>query len=127
MIMFIIQAVLVLFAPITLTAPIWYQILALNLIVSGVLGWFLYKQRYHTEFLYDENGFRLKKGSSPSLDHKWNEFHQVSLARDEYGSFRVRLHGSEEPFEIPVSKLKLDPFQFRLDVMDFVEMSHGSS
>jgi hypothetical protein len=126
MIMFMIQAVIVLFAPITLTAPIWSQILALNLLVSGVLGWFLYKQRYHTDFSYDETGFRLRKGSGAYVDHKWNEFHQVSLARDETGDFRVRLYGNEEPFEIPVSKLKLDPFQFRLNIMNLVEMSHVS-
>jgi hypothetical protein len=127
MMMFLIQAVLVLFAPITFTAPIWSQILALNLIVSGVLGWFLYKQRYHTQFSYDETGFRLRKGSSPHADYQWNEFSQVSLVRDEYGDFRVRLFGNEEPFEIPVSKLKLDPFQFRLDVMNLVETSHSPS
>ena len=123
MMMFMIQAVIVLLAPSALTAPIRSQILALNLLVSGVLGWFLYKQRYHTEFSYDETGFHLRKGSGAYVDHKWNEFHQVSLARDEIGAFRVRLYGSEEPFEIPVSRLKLDPFQFRLDVMNLVEMS----
>lgn len=123
MMMFMVQAVIVLFAPITLTAPIWSQILALNFLVSGVLGWFLYKQRYHTEFSYDDTGFRLRKGSGTCVDHKWNEFHQVSLTRDETGDFRVRLYGSEEPFEIPVSRLKLDPYQFRLDVMNLVETS----
>lgn len=124
-IMFVIQAVIVLFTPMALTAPIWYQILAVNLIVGLVLGWYLYKQWYHIEFSYDETGFNLRKGKAPPVSHRWKEFFQVSLARSEYGEFIVRLHGSGEPFEIPVSKLKLDPFRFRLDIMNLVAMSQA--
>lgn len=126
MIMFLVQAVIVLFMPTALTAPIWYQVLAVNLIVALVLGWYLYKQWYHIEFSYDEAGFQLRKGKAPSVNHRWKEFSQVSLARNEYGEYKVRLYGNGEPFEIPVSKLRLDPFRFRLDVMDFVAMSNGS-
>ena len=43
-IMFMIQAVMVMFMPLQLTASIWYQILALNVGVAAVLGWLLYKQ-----------------------------------------------------------------------------------
>jgi hypothetical protein len=118
--MFMIQALIVLFTPLQITAPIWYQILAVNLIVAGVLGWFLYKQRYHIELSYDDDGFQLKKGKGPSTSHKWNEFSQVSLARNEYGEFIVRMHRNGDRLEIPVSKLKLDPFQFRLQVMNYV-------
>jgi len=124
--MFMIQAVIVLFTPMALTAPIWYQILAVNVTVALVLGWYLYKQWYHIEFSYDEAGFRLRKGKTPSVSHVWKEFSRVSLARNEYGEFRVRLYGSGDPFEIPVSKLKLDPFRFRLDVMNLVAMSRVS-
>ena len=125
-IMFMIQAVIVLFTPAALTAPIWYQILAVNLIVGLVLGWYLYKQWYHIEFSYDEAGFQLKKGKVAPTKRRWNEFSQVSLARNEYGEFKVRLYGNAEPFEIPVSKLKLDPFRFRLEVMDLVAGSRRS-
>ena len=124
--MFMIQAVIVLFTPMALTAPIWYQLLAVNLVVGVVLGWFLYRQWYHIEFSCDEAGFTLRKGKAPPLSHTWKEFSQVSLARNEYGEFRVRLHGTGEPFEIPVSKLKLDPFQFRLDVMSSMALSHAA-
>jgi len=119
-IMFLIQAVVVLVTPMALTAPIWYQIIAVNLTVSAVLGWYLYKQWYHIEFSYDDLGFQLKKGKRVPTTHRWNEFSRVSLARSEYGEFNVRLYRNGEPFEIPVSKLKLDPFEFRLRVMNFV-------
>lgn len=122
-IMFLIQAVIVLLMPMALTAAIWYQILVVNVVVGVVLGWYLYKQWYHMQFSYDDVTFILKKGKSPSTEHRWNEFYQVSLARNEYGEFIVRLHGKAEPFEIPVSKLKLEPSQFRFEAMDYVAKS----
>ena len=123
-IMFMIQAIIVLFTPMALAAPIWYQILAVNVVVGLVLGWFLYKQWYHIEFSCDEVGFGLRKGKAPAIGHMWKEFSQVSLARNEYGEFKIRLYGTGEPFEIPVSKMKLDPFEFRLEVMKRVATSH---
>jgi len=115
-IMFLIQAVIVMFMPMAVTAPIWYQILSLNVVVGIVFGWYLYRQWYHIEFSYDDSGFRLKKGKAPPVEHTWNEFSQVSLARNDYGEFTVRLYGNEQQFDIPVSKLRLDPFQFRFEV-----------
>ena len=120
-IMFMIQAVMVMFMPLQLTASIWYQILALNVGVAAVLGWLLYKQWYHVEFSYDDDGLQLKKGKSPPINRKWNEFSKVSLMRNEYGEFKVGLYANGDRFEIPVSKLKLEPFQFRFQVMDLVQ------
>lgn len=126
-IMFMIQAVIVFFTPLGLTAAIWYQILAVNLIVGGVLGWFLYKQWYHIEFSYDEYGFQSRKGKTPSVNAKWSEFYRVSLARNEYGEFSVRLYRNGDWFEIPVSKLKINPFHFRLQVMEFTQKAMALS
>jgi len=119
-IMFMIQAVMVMFMPLQLTASIWYQILALNVGVAAVLGWLLYKQWYHVKFSYDDEGLQLRKGKSPSINRKWNEFSKVSLMRNEYGEFKVGLYANGDRFEIPVSRLKIEPFRFRLQVMDLV-------
>ena len=119
--MFMIQAVMVMFMPLQLTASIWYQILALNVGVAAVLGWLLYKQWYHVEFSYDDEGLQLRKGKSPSINRKWNEFSKVSLMRNEYGEFKVGLYTNGDRFEIPVSRLKIEPFRFRLQVMDLVQ------
>lgn len=120
-IMFMIQAVMVMFMPLQLTASIWYQILALNVGVAAVLGWLLYKQWYHVKFSYDDEGLQLRKGKSPSINRKWNEFSKVSLMRNEYGEFKVGLYANGDRFEIPVSRLKIEPFRFRLQVMDLVQ------
>lgn len=118
--MFMIQAVIVMFTPQGLVAPIWYQILTVNMVVAGVLGWYLYKQWYHMEFFYDDAGFKLRKGKNPPVTHQWSEFSKVSVARTEYNEYRVKLYSNGDSVEIPVSKLKLDPFKFRLRVIDFV-------
>ena len=120
-IMFMIQAVMVMFMPLQLTASIWYQILALNVGVAAVLGWLLYKQWYHVKFSYDDEGLQLRKGKNPSINRKWNEFSKVSLMRNEYGEFKVGLYANGDRFEIPVSRLKIEPFRFRLQVMDLVQ------
>lgn len=118
--MFMIQAVLVLIMPTGLVAPIWYQLFAVNLIVASVLGWFLYKQWYHIQFSYDDTGFQLKKGKNPPVSHQWNEFSSVSLIRSETNEFKVKLYDDKDGVEIPVSKLRLDPFKFRFRVVDLV-------
>ena len=118
--MFMIQAVVVLIMPSGLVAPIWYQIFVLNLIVAGVLGWYLYRQWYHIVFSYDDAGFKLRKGKNPPVAHRWSEFSKVSLARSEYNEFRVKLYNNGDAVEIPTSKLKLDPFKFRFQVICLV-------
>jgi hypothetical protein len=118
-IMLVIQAIIVLFLPMALTAPIRYQLLAVNIAVATVLGWFLYKQWYHIEFSYGEAGFQLKKGKNPSVRHQWSEFSKVSLAKNEYGDFTIRLYDDSAPVEIPASKLRMDAFQLRREVLGY--------
>jgi hypothetical protein len=118
--MFMIQAVLVLIMPSGLVAPIWYQIFAVNLIVAGVLGWYLYKQWYHIVFSFDDAGFTLKKGKNPPVALRWSGFSRVSLVRNEYNEFKVKLYNNGDAVEIPASKLKLEPSKFRLQVIDLV-------
>jgi len=126
-IMFMIEAVLVLFTPMAIIAPIWYQVLAVNVTVALVLGWYLYKQWYHIEFLYDDEGFSLKKGKAPAVSRKWKEFFQVSLTKSEYGEFSARLYTQEGQFEIPSSKLRLDPFRFRSQIAGLLEKAEFPS
>ena len=120
MIMFAIQAVLVLLMPMALTAPVWYQLLAVNLAVSATLGWFLYKQRYHIMFSYNSTEFKLRKGKNLPIVHRWDEFSRATVTKGDYGDFYVRLYQGEDAFDIPVSKLKLDPFSFRNEIAAYI-------
>lgn len=122
-IVFAIQALVVLLSPISTGDPWRFLIFALGVIITVVLGWRLYKYRYHMVFAYDDKGFILKKGEREEAKHEWHDFSRVSLFRTEYGELAVRLYLDEEFFDLPVSKLKLNPFDFRREVMKLVSLS----
>jgi hypothetical protein len=120
---FIVQAIIVIFLfPEIWASAIFYRVLMLsiNIAVSIFFGWRLYKQRYHMIFSYDEKGFTLKKGRKEEASHRWSEFLDVSIVRTEQGDFSIRLH-NKEPFDLPISKLKLDPFNFRSEATKLVK------
>jgi len=123
MIFFIIQAVIlfVLF-PSIWYAPMIYRLIMLfiNILISSVFGWRLYMQRYHTVFSYDSKGFLLQQGMKEEIEHKWSEFSGVTLIRTEQGDFSIRLHNGDS-FDLPTSKLKLNPFDFREEATKLVE------
>jgi hypothetical protein len=125
MIFFVVQAIIVLL----LFSNVWYSpvvyrllMLFINIAISGIFGWRLYKQRYHLVFSYDEKGFTLKQGNREEISHNWSDFSKVSLISSEQGGFSIRLYDSDF-FDLPTSKLKLDPFSFRLEATKLVEVS----
>lgn len=126
-IMLVLQALIVLFLPMALTTPIRYQLLVVNVVVGVVLGWYLYKQWYHIEFSYGEAGFQLKKGKNVPVSHAWSEFSKVSLARNEYGEFTIRLYDDSVPVEIPASKLRMDAFRLRREVLNYATSSAAAN
>jgi hypothetical protein len=96
--------------------------LSINIGISIFFGWRLYKQLYHLVFSYDENGFKLRRGNKEEISHEWGEFSKVSLSRNEQGDFIIRLENSDS-FDIPASKLKLNPYDFRTEATKLVEAS----
>lgn len=69
---------------------------------------------------YDNMNFTLKKGKKEEVNYKWKEFSRLSLFRSEEGDFSVRLYKDSDFFDLPASKLKLNPFKFRSEVMQLV-------
>jgi hypothetical protein len=129
MIIFLLQAVTVIVLLFSLIVEqrqiVGVPVLVINVIVSIVLGWRLYKSLYHMAFTYDDEGFTLKKGRKEVNNHKWNEFSKVSLIRTESGELSVRLYHDSEYFDLPASKLKMNPFTFRQEVTKLVSVSKG--
>ena len=121
-IIFMIQAIIVFLAPLMIDVPVEFRlmILVVNLLVSIILGLPLYKRIYHMVFTYDDKTFTLKKGRKEEISHKWKEFSRVSLIRTDEGSLSLRLYHNAEFFDLPASKLKLNPFDFRFEVMKLV-------
>lgn len=125
MIVFLLQALASIFiVPFTTLDPtIRILILFLNVLISAPLGWRLYKRRYHMVFTYDKSGFTLKKGNGKEDSYRWNEYSRVSLVRGEEGDFSIRLYKNTDFFDLPMSKLKLNSFDFRTEVMKLVSAS----
>jgi len=121
MIVFVVQALAYIFLFPTITdLSLRLLILILNVLISGLLGWPLYRRRYHMILTYDNTSFTLKKGVKEEISHKWKEFSRLSLFRTEEGYFSVRLYKDSEFFDLPASKLKLNPFKFRSEVTQLV-------
>jgi hypothetical protein len=98
-----------------------WPVFLVNLILSLGLGWWYYRRRYHTVFLYDQNNFELFVGKQRTA-HRWAEFKTVSLYQQRHGEFTIRLHEADDTFvEIPVSDLRLNAREFRFEVMDMVK------
>jgi hypothetical protein len=127
MVIFLIQAAIVLFAPIIVEPVLRFLILVFNVLISAFLGWRLYKRFYHMVFTYDKGGFTLKKGNREEVSFRWNKFSKVSLVRTDEGGFSVRLYDDSDFFDLPASKLKLNPFDFRLEVMRLVSVGRGKT
>lgn len=96
--------------------------LSINIGSSAFFGWQLYKKRYRLVFSYDEKGFMLKEGNKEEISHKWGEFSKVTLSRNERGDFIIKLENSDS-FDIPASKLKLNPYDFRTEATKLVAAS----
>jgi len=112
----------------TLVMPVWFYdiirpyFLFVAAATSILLGYIVYMRTQHLELSYDDSGFSLKRGKTMET-HRWKEFHKVLLVRTD-GDFLVRLQDGES-FDLPVSKLKLDPFSFRIKTLGFVQGSRS--
>jgi len=114
----------------TLVMPVWFYdivrpyFLFFAVATSILLAYIVYMRTQHLELSYDDTGFSLKRGKIAET-HGWKEFHKVLLVRTD-GDFLVRLLDGER-VDLPVSKLKLDPFSFRMKTLGFVEQSRKVS
>ena len=102
-----------------------WPVFAINLALSAGLGWWYYRYRYHTVFSYDESSFDLQVGRQRTA-RRWEEFSTVSLYHRGYGDFDVRLYEEDgELVEIPASGLRLNPQEFRFEVMTLLGEGKG--
>jgi len=92
-----------------------------NLVISGLVGWWWYRTRHHAIFSWNQDGFELQWGRGKKSARKWQDFSRVSLIHEGYGRFVVRLYEEDGAYvDIPASDLKLEPSDFRFEVMDLV-------
>jgi len=98
----------------------WPVILG-NVLISVAAGLWWYRSRQHARFSWNEEGFELQRGKAAPVVKTWKDVSRVSLVHEGYGRFAVRLYGHEEEYlDIPASDLRLEPSDFRFEVMDLI-------
>lgn len=92
-------------------------------IISASIGLFLYYSRMRLTFSYDPRSFMLKHGRNLVLRGEWSSVEDVSVIRRGFNSFYLELKPKSEspPGRIPVSSLRIDPFPFRIALLDFLQ------
>lgn len=96
-------------------------VITINGALALVLGWLFYKRMQHTILSYDDGGFEMQVGRRQASG-RWRDFSRVSLLHLGYGAFAVRLYKDEKAsLDIPASGLRLDPSEFRFEVMNLVK------
>jgi hypothetical protein len=93
-----------------------------NLAVALLLAVWFYRRRYHAVLTLDERGLRLERGGRPAAV-RWDEVDRVALVHLGGGRMAVRLYFREpgrEPLDLPASDLRLNPSDFRFEVMERV-------
>jgi len=76
------------------------------IIVSLVLGYRLYKVRYHTMLFMDNTGFQLWEGKTVK-EGKWSNFSDVTIYVTPKRETCLRLHSKEGNFDLPLSRTGL--------------------
>ena len=80
--------------------------LLIMLAFSIIVGYPIYKRRYHTVFSLNSRGFKLWKGGN-LVEGRWSEYTDVSIHITPQGETHIRLYSKEGTFDIPLSKVGL--------------------
>ncbi len=80
--------------------------LIITLLLSIILGYPLYKHRYHTHLLLDDQGFRVGRGKT-YIEGRWSDFEDVSIYVGSSRESYIRLHSKEKTVNLPVSRIGL--------------------
>jgi hypothetical protein len=83
--------------------PLTLTILA---VFSIILGYRLYKTRYHTTLTLSKSGFQLKKGKNV-IEDKWSNYKNATLFITPQLETCIRLHSKDETFDLPISRVGL--------------------
>lgn len=76
------------------------------LVLSIILGYAIYKSRYHTSVSIDSRGFKLKQGNKTN-ERKWSSFSNVSIFVSPRLEIFLRLKSKDETFDLPLSRTGL--------------------
>jgi hypothetical protein len=71
---------------------------------SLIIGYRIYKTRYHMSLSLNSKGFRLQEGKK-ATEEKWSNYTDVTIYITPKMETCLRLHSKEESFDLPVSRV----------------------
>jgi len=80
--------------------------LLIAIVVSLIVGYRLYKVRYHTTLFIDNKGFQLWEGKSVK-EGKWSNFSDVTIYVTPKRETCLRLYSKDESIDLPISRTGL--------------------
>lgn len=95
--------------------PLRLLVLGAAVPIGFSFGRIMYLRRSHVEIMFDENVFRVLRGSREVAQGSWKNYNLVSIALDQFGRSNLRLYKSIEGdfVELPISKTNAEPQKFR--------------
>jgi hypothetical protein len=79
--------------------------LLLMLIFSVILGYPIYKTRYHLVLKLDDKGFEVSKGKKLSTQGKWTDFRDVAIYVSPKRESYLRLYSKDGTLDLPISRV----------------------
>lgn len=80
--------------------------LLLMAVFSSVIGYRIYKTRYHTTLTLDSRGFQLRTGQKATRG-KWSDYTGVAMYITPNSETCLRLNSGKETFDLPLSRVGL--------------------
>jgi len=76
------------------------------LVLAIILGYFIYKSRYHTSATIDSKGFKLREGNKIT-ERKWSSYSSLSVYISPKLEIFLRLKSKDETYDLPISRTGL--------------------
>jgi len=73
-------------------------------VFSLILGYSVYKTRYHTTLSFSNRGFQLRKGKTLT-EGKWSDYTDVTIYITPQYETNIRLHAKGETLDLPLSRV----------------------
>ncbi len=73
--------------------------------LSVIVGYRIYKTRYHMTLTLNNQGFRLQEGSSKVAEEKWSSFADLAFYITPKKETYLRLYSKERTVDLPISRV----------------------
>ena len=98
-------SILILLQIFFLMQAINYLSLLLMATFAAIIGYPIYKARYHVVLKLDDKGFEIFKGNKSSTKGKWTNFKDVAIYISAKNESHLRLYSKERTLDLPFSRV----------------------